>query len=243
MSINVNIEVDRIEVSFPYALNLIFKDFFKTAKWSSSARAWVLKNTTLNKNKIEKFKEAANGTARVIKEVEEAELKVKDIERMNAVVEQLRREADRSLKKYNEFLGVNLSLDSVKEIHKVAIASAREAAEKANLAGRETKAKIDEILNLYGARALVDRLLEISRYGRLAVNRKKFEAVQAQLSDAYYKIRREQFVEIETLYELYRINWNRPDRDSPAEIVKELYTNVKVLKGDEENDAEASPAA
>src|SRR5690606_3859766 len=60
-------------ISFPYDLKDAFKTIFKTAKWDSGKKRWVVSNSTVNHNKLKLFIDKSQAALAALKEIEEQE--------------------------------------------------------------------------------------------------------------------------------------------------------------------------
>lgn len=227
MSIKTNVLSDRIEVAFPCELIPLFEELFKAARWCGSGKVWILKNTAVNRANIERFKGAANGLSIRMLELREAEFKVQEIEFMYREITRLEKETDYNLDGYQAFLKVNEDLDSLKRLYQVSWTVAEEAVEKAAAVKQEAESKVNAILSVYGAHELIEKLLSKSRLGRDLGER---EAVKNKLFEIYGMIRRDYFLEVEMLNELYTASWYRLGRYKLSEVLKKLYKNVKVVR-------------
>ncbi|QQX85275.1 hypothetical protein JJQ59_04865 [Cupriavidus necator] len=92
--INVREANNELLVSFPFDLRDAFRAIFKTASWDSSRRAYVVKNTTANKNKLEQFKTVAASAVEALAAAEEAEASAQELGRMKEALEAAKRAAE-----------------------------------------------------------------------------------------------------------------------------------------------------
>jgi len=160
-------------------------------------------------------------------ELREAEFKVQEIEFTYREITRLEKETDYYLDGYQAFLKVNEDLDSLKRLYQVSWTVAEEAVEKAAAVKQEAESKVNAILSVYGAHELIEKLLSKSRLGRDLGER---EAVKNKLFEIYGMIRRDYFLEVEMLNELYTASWYRLGRYKLSEVLKKLYKNVKVVR-------------
>ena len=88
--INIGETNNELVVQFPFDLRDAFRAIFKTAPWDGTRRAYVLKNTSANKNKLAAFVAAAEPLLSTIADADHAEATVIELERMRAALESTR---------------------------------------------------------------------------------------------------------------------------------------------------------
>ncbi|WP_454741366.1 hypothetical protein [Cupriavidus necator] len=71
-----------IIVQFPFALRDAFRTLFKTCPWDGGKRAYLVKNTTANRNKLARFAAEAETVLAALAAAEEADATVEELARM-----------------------------------------------------------------------------------------------------------------------------------------------------------------
>lgn len=61
-----------LHLQFPFPLREAFRSVFKTARWDSSARAYVVRETIANRNKFATFRDAAASTLQALDAADDA---------------------------------------------------------------------------------------------------------------------------------------------------------------------------
>lgn len=226
MSISFKPVGDHLEISFPFAIKDQFREIFKTAQWNPTKKIWFVTNNKINLNKIEYFKEKTVAAIVMIEKLEESELTQKEIQKFEESIEALQLSLKKNIDTQPDLDSELLILNNLKEKYK----DLSDKTLKAQADRNAAKTAIHEhIRSLMSPHETEHQIAELIRFRKMRVtseNRQKFESVQARLKQIFNEIKRTSGVEIHTLDNLAYLNWNRPDRDNPAETAKSLYTDI-----------------
>ncbi|MGF6808432.1 hypothetical protein OKW30_003558 [Paraburkholderia sp. Clong3] len=90
--IRIEEHTDQLYIRFPFALKDLFRASFKTSKWDSSAKAWTVKATTANKNKVAAWSATAEGAAADAVTLEETPFAEADLAKLRRDVARARQD-------------------------------------------------------------------------------------------------------------------------------------------------------
>lgn len=93
-SIKVTESTSGLLVAFPFELREAFRAVFRTAPWDGARRAYVVKSTTGNKNKLAQFIAAAEPLLAAMTEADESEASVRELERLRDEIDVARRQIE-----------------------------------------------------------------------------------------------------------------------------------------------------
>lgn len=214
-------------VHLPYELKDSFKKALPSAKWNATAKCWTVGSRSLKK--VEAWAETAEIVAEQIAHEKEAkdELEATEAEFSEAIAE---------LKKIGE--QTNKAKQYIEKTKSVLaeIANIKRQIEKAKIelqAERdnqdELSNKIDAVLDGIVDYAMInDAVATMQRMRRASINSKNreiFENAQSVIDKERAKLKKAGLGS-HGLDDLYRVNWNRPDRDKIENCreITDIYT-------------------
>lgn len=226
-----NIKIEKIEngysVRFPYALKDSFKKALPSAKWNANSKCWTVGIRSLKK--VEAWAETAEEVAEQIAEEKKAkdELEATEAEFNQAIAELKRIKAEiTETQKYIE--KTKKVLAEIAEI-KEKVTNAKSELKEEREVQADLSNKIDEILNgILDFDAINEAISKMRRMRASAVtskNRAVFEEAQNAINEQRQKLKKAGLGS-RGLDDLWKINWNRPDRDriSDCRDIKDIYT-------------------
>lgn len=201
------------EVTLPYALKDSFKQAIPSAKWNPAKKCWEI--GPRSGKKAEAWAEQAQSVAELNDEVAEIESTEKEFQAALRELENIKKRLSQK-KEQNKSLDVMLAdIESVKaqveQAKQELAAEATEVAEK-EMAVQEVVEKLIDVAEVQSAIAKMAQL-----QGKFSSkNRKLFEDAQDVINEARSAMKRAGLGS-HGLDELWKINWNRPDRDKVAD--------------------------
>lgn len=88
MNLQSIVSGDKLLLKLPYDLKDSFRSLFKTATWDSYAKAFVVANTTANKNKWKKFVEMSSAAVEALKNSEHEEATLEELQATQRKIEE-----------------------------------------------------------------------------------------------------------------------------------------------------------
>jgi DNA repair exonuclease SbcCD ATPase subunit len=211
----------KIQVKVPYSIKDIFKKTFKTAKWNNYMKTWDINDNARNEAKLVKFNEEIKDLLEELDNLEEVELKDKELENLRNEIQSLRNEIEEKKEEKKNLAKINSEIDSAKEeIESLKVELAKAQAEK-----KEEEKKVEAFVDsLIDTEKLEDISSTISDYARkrpfLAVHKEELrkelsyahEAVKI-LAEAGFKSRNVSRLSNTVLSRLDRDNFNFSSED------------------------------
>lgn len=227
---------DAISVTVPYAVKDNFKSFFKTAKWNPVSRAWEVKNTKANLNKLEQFQDSliASGADEAVRDLDEAEATeaelAKLLEELKETKEQISLKV--SVLMDEQKLAERLSSAKTKLTNAVAeLSKAKRELEEARASNREA---LQEVLSQYSLEGMtINQVIKAACRAHSGVgqkNRDEFNHYTSWLWKVAEEILEKTGIRFQVLFECGNANFNRPDRDNhwfSKDMMEARYVSVK----------------
>lgn len=197
-------------LSFPFEAKDAFKAVFKTAKWSAADRAWVVADTTANKNKFNAFVESISALLDELQAAQSAEATAEQLAAAEAEVTKAIAAAKARTAAAQETIARLAPVVEAKRAELAALSAQKEAAlaEEADAA-----AAIEEILEQHDVAEALAALRTFTR-SYTKQTRAAAEAAQETLIAAYREVKKTTELKISTLFELANISLNRADKIS-----------------------------
>ena len=218
--INVTETSAQISIQIPYSFRDAFKSVFKTAQWNPTAKCWLVKNTTANKNKVVKFRVLIEPALVALDGVDELEMTERELTKLRAEADRIVRAQSETTKRIDE---VN-NQSSIMRTQIVALKSALGEKEIIlNMALteldiiKEERAKVMAPVIKYCVASDVHAAFEVLRgYAQhsfvLASDKKSFYSAQVTLSNAYKFVKDNFGVLLPALDIIGNASFNRMDR-------------------------------
>lgn len=201
------------EVTLPYALKDSFKKAIPSAKWNPAKKCWNI--GPRSGKKAEAWAEQAQPVAELNAEV--AELESTEQEYQNAL-HQLENIKNALLKKKEQNKSLDVMLADIKNVkEQVEQAKQELAAEATEVAEKEMAVQevVEKLIDVAKVESAIAKMAQLQ--GKFSSkNRKLFEDAQDVINEARNAMKRAGLGS-HGLDELWRINWNRPDRDKVAD--------------------------
>lgn len=203
-----------IQVFINFEHKDLFKSFFKTAKWDSVNRCWVVALNKANENKLAKFATEIEAAETASKEAEEQEATEKEIAQMQAEIAQHVAKTKELIASRAAQAELTAKLAAIKNELETAkkemaeVAAAAEAEKQANVA------TLNAVLNTYSFEG--NSVAQMQKLMRVAFQKRDvstFEPMRKFLKEAYDEIKEKTGIKFLAIFEMGRANINRPDRD------------------------------
>lgn len=201
------------EVTLPYALKDSFKKAIPSAKWNPEKKCWNI--GPRSGKKAEMWAEQAQPVAELNAEV--AELESTEQEYQNAL-RQLENIKNALLKKKEQNKSLDVMLADIESV-KAQVEQAKQelAAEATEVAEKEMAVQevVEKLIDVAKVESAISKMAQLQ--GKFSSkNRKLFEDAQDVINKARSAMKRAGLGS-HGLDELWKINWNRPDRDKVAD--------------------------
>lgn len=213
-------------VSVPFAHKDLFKSYFTTAKWDSANKCWTVLNRPSNIAKLDTFIENAKAflvKAAEVEEIEEAEL---DLDKLTRDLADMSAKLDKTINTKKALVEIKAGFDAMSVKHAEVKAELIVEQVARNSLADGIKAKVDDLIAPYDVHAKINRLLRLRGMGVGSKISTEANQIQVELLKIYEEIAERSGVKIHALRLLYNVNWNRKDRDIPADEAAKLYTQV-----------------
>lgn len=230
---------DGFAVYFPYELKDGFKALFKTAKWMPYDKCW--KTGVRSLKKLEQWKKAVeeNNVLDLIEEKDAAELTVKEYEKLQAQLSNLK----------SNIASVKEKINSERD-YQALIAKSKQELD-------ENRAKLDDVEKALAIEAektrqekhaletMLDKIIDfnkiynakdtLARYHKQvgATAREQFAAAQEEILEEIHKLKKAGY-RSKGLLQLYYANFNRPDRDHIYLINEKSILDISKVEDDDE---------
>lgn len=231
--INIGETHNELVVQFPFDLREAFRAIFKTATWDGTRRAYVLKNTSANKNKLAAFVSAAEPLLSTIADAEQAEATVIELERMRAAVESARvLFADRAAKA----AASRRQLDELRALLAPLVAQAAAAADELTAVKTEREQALEPVKALCGELGVPRAILSLryfsSRPFVTAEQKVEFNERCRTLRSANMKMAEKLGITLPVLDQLADANHNRLDKLKDLFLrYDDIYTGLRKVAG------------
>jgi len=229
MEITAREEGKSLLISFPFDLKDAFKEIFKTAKWDSDRKRWVVSNSKINHNKLDVFKEKAEPALSALKAIEEQEATDTELANLESRLAEIESKTRAALVAKQEY---QAKIDKIAEI-KAKIEQATpglvDAQKQAAEAQEVVKKTIEAQVKKYDIDALIGRLIYIRKQYTLSEHRRKFGSIQGELIAAHENILSETGIDLKALRELYDEDYRKTNPQALFYIARELHSNYDVV--------------
>lgn len=233
MNISYKTTSDYFEVTVPFAVKSTFKNIFKTAKWNSDKKVWLVNNTTASQTKLDKI---INGVDVVkCKELKDKEVTVATIAQLNKDIENNINVISREIK-----------LLIQEQNHETYIKEAQELLLQQADKLKTVKAEVEELKkqNLQKEQDLinsVNAVMDLSELREVAYKMKKegYE-IRSYNKDKFYEYKEEIRVMRESLRktgldctvlsEIIGANWNRAKKGGRDDIGNVDLSDTNIIK-------------
>lgn len=218
--VNYRISGEAILVTVPYGLKDNFKSFFRTAKWNPVSKAWEVKNTKANLNKLEQFQDSiiSSGADEAVKNLDEAEATEAELVKL---LEELKQTKEKISLKVSvlmdeQKLAERLSATKTKLTNAVAeLSKTKRELEEARASNREA---LQEVLSQYSLEGMtINQVIKAASRAHSGVgqkNRDEFNHYTSWLWNVAEEILKKTGIRFKVLFECGNANFNRPDRDN-----------------------------
>lgn len=216
-------------ISFPYDLKEAFKTIFKTAKWDSGKKRWVVSNSTVNHNKLKLFIDKSQAALAALKEIEEQEatdIELATLEYQLKEIESKTREALDSKVAHQSQIAKIADIKSKLELRNPELIKAQNEAAETKAALNKT---IEDQVKKYNIDTLVGRLIYVRKQYTLSENRKKFGSLQGELIRAHEQILSTTGINLKALRELYDEDYRKTSAQDLYYIARDLHTNYDIV--------------
>lgn len=220
-----------IRVTVPYVLKDDFKAKFRTAKWESSKKVWIIGSRS--ERRLVSYIEAVAANEQAIEELEQAELTlaeiqetVNELKRVKAEAAKIQEEIINLQGKHGELKDVKQQLD--KEFKFVErLKNERESAKEAI---QTEKAFIEEQLNKFFNLNEVKAAAEkVRKLHNTVGNKEGFTAAKQPIRDAIEALEAEG-LRLLALNFIDEANYNRPDRDGLENMPADFWYKLEKIE-------------
>jgi hypothetical protein len=219
-----------LSIKFPFDLKDAFRSLFKTAKWNPAAKAWEVKATTANENKLKKFIDMSQSALSVLSELDNIEATEMEIAKTQELIDKYEEILKKSLASKERHQDLNARLATAQEKYRADREVAINARNAANAEAQDFESQVKAALDELNVGSLISSLETIWKRGKLCGQRDEFYAVCRQLKDAYSSIKETHRLKIFAVYKAADINfnWSRTET-SPATYYSHAIATAEVI--------------
>ncbi|WP_439684469.1 hypothetical protein MNJPNG_02785 [Cupriavidus oxalaticus] len=206
-----------IAVQFPYALREAFRAIFKTCPWDSDKRAYLLKNTTANRNKLARFVTESEPALQALTAAEAADATSEELARMRERLAAARQQAEAKAAAGVAARAALADLQALLKPVMARVAQAQADLHEAQAERQRTLAPVTELLEQLGVTKAIGRLRALSHRSFLLKEQKvDFDDACQRLRSANAHLAATLGLTLPALTELGQANYNRLDKTRDA---------------------------
>ncbi|MDT4850423.1 hypothetical protein FQZ97_845730 [compost metagenome] len=229
MEIIAREEGKSLYVSFPFELKDAFKEMFKTAKWSSDRRKWVIGNSKANLNKIEIFKQKTEQAIAVLQSLDDQEATDEELAKLEAKVAEIEAQTLLAIKSKEESAAKLERINQLKAKIDAANPELNKARQEAEEADAAVKQIIQGLVKKHNIDSLIGKLIYNRKQFTLSERRKEFGGLQVELLEIRDKILAETGIRLKTLQGLYDEDYRKTTPQALFLIARDLQSNYEIL--------------
>jgi chromosome segregation ATPase len=221
--------VTSLLLSFPYELNAVFKNLFKTARWNAAQKAYEVKNTPQNRNKWKLFVEHSREATAALEAHDELEPSANELKKLCEELELVTKEATSKLQRAQEQIAM-LS----PERERLACQYGEVAAQLAEAEDKRAKL-IAPVLELYRKHNFDNIILEYQSGARRGYSGKeKCSSAEDKLRLLRKELKLAGFV-VKGMSELLDTSLNRSDKilERSEALARNKLTGIEIYIADE----------
>lgn len=228
MNITITKTENGFEVKLPYALKDSFKKAIPSAKWNPAKKCWEI--GPRSGKKAEAWAEQAQSVAQLNDEVAEIEATEQEFQ---AALHELENIKKRLAQKKEKNKSLDLMLSEINDLKNQIEKAQNELTKEAEeVAEKETAIQnvVANLIDIAETKRAIAQMAQLQ--GKLtSKNRRLFQELQDVINEARTKMRKAGLGSY-GLDDLWRINWNRPDRDKVADC-RSIFEIYQIKNNDE----------
>lgn len=215
-AISITKTQDGFDVKIPFELKDNFKKAFPSAKWNAQDKVWFVGVRSGKRAEawVQEWAQKAQEVVETAKELKEVEATEKEYQEALRELDKLKQELQERIQRHR---ALDVMLADINELQAQIVETTKALrAEKSAVAEKEAEVR-NVIENLIDEQAIEQAKATMSRLqGKMtSANRRMFEQAQDVINGERANLKRAGLGS-HGLDDLWRINWNRPDRDKVA---------------------------